>query len=89
VLGQDEASDPDFLWRQFHKRGLGFAFREIFPFFFFQNEVAATIRNRQSEELDRLMNDKQLSKYAVNGNEDVWKNELKTISEPGIISIPR
>jgi len=53
------------------------------------NEVAATIRNRQSEELDRLMNDKQLSKYAVNGNEDVWKNELKTISEPGIISIPR
>jgi hypothetical protein len=51
--------------------------------------VAATIRNRQTEEIDRLMHDQQLSKYAVNGNEDVWKDELKSISDPGIISIPR
>ncbi|CAF2384441.1 unnamed protein product [Rotaria sp. Silwood2] len=53
------------------------------------NEVAATIRNRQSEELDRLMHDQQLSKYAVNGSEEVWKVELKSISDPGVISIPR
>ncbi|CAF3393603.1 unnamed protein product [Rotaria sp. Silwood1] len=54
-----------------------------------QNEVAATIRNRQSEELDRLMHDQQLSKYAVNGSEEVWKEELRNISDPGVISIPR
>ncbi|CAF0809219.1 unnamed protein product [Rotaria sp. Silwood1] len=53
------------------------------------NEVAATIRNRQSEELDRLMHDQQLSKYAVNGSEEVWKEELRNISDPGVISIPR
>ncbi|CAF1021308.1 unnamed protein product [Rotaria sordida] len=53
------------------------------------NEVAATIRIRQSEELDRLMHDQQLTKYAVNGSEEVWKGELKNISDPGVISIPR
>jgi len=53
------------------------------------NEVAATIRNRQSEEIDRLMHDQKLSKYAVNGSEDIWKEELKNISDPGVISIPR
>lgn len=56
---------------------------------FLQNEVAATIRNRQTEELDRLMNEKELSKYSVNGNEEIWKNELKNVVEPGIVSIPR
>jgi hypothetical protein len=35
------------------------------------------------------MHDQQLSKYAVNGNEEVWKEELKNISDPGVISIPR
>ncbi|CAF5187373.1 unnamed protein product, partial [Rotaria magnacalcarata] len=53
------------------------------------NEVAATIRNRQTEELDRLMHDQKLLKYSVNGSEDAWKEELKNVSEPGVISIPR
>lgn len=53
------------------------------------NEVAATIRQRQSDEIDRIMHDQQLGKYSVNGNEDVWKEELKNVSDPGVISIPR
>ncbi|CAF4863602.1 unnamed protein product, partial [Rotaria socialis] len=53
------------------------------------NEVAATIRSRQTEELDRLMHDQKLLKYSVNGSEDAWKEELKNVSEPGVISIPR
>ncbi|CAF1031679.1 unnamed protein product [Adineta ricciae] len=53
------------------------------------NEVAATIRNRQSEEISRLMHDQHLSKYAVTGSEDIWKEELKSVSDPGVISIPR
>lgn len=48
-----------------------------------------TIRNRQTEEIDRIMHDQGLSKYAVNGCEDIWKDELKNISDPGVISIPR
>lgn len=51
--------------------------------------MAADIRNRQTEELDRLMHDQKLSKYSVNGSEDAWKHELKNVSEPGVISIPR
>jgi hypothetical protein len=35
------------------------------------------------------MHDQRLSKYAVNGNEEVWKEELKNVSEPRVISIPR
>ena len=35
------------------------------------------------------MHDKQLSKYAVSGNEEVWQHELKSISDPGVVSIPR
>jgi hypothetical protein len=35
------------------------------------------------------MHDQKLSKYAVNGSEEVWKEELKTIGDPGVISIPR
>ncbi|CAF4297051.1 unnamed protein product, partial [Adineta steineri] len=53
------------------------------------NELGATIRNQQSEEIDRIMHDRQLSKYAVNGSEEMWKEELKSINDPGIISIPR
>ena len=35
------------------------------------------------------MHDQYLSKYAISGNEDIWKDELKNISNPGVISIPR
>ena len=35
------------------------------------------------------MNDQKLSKYAVNGSEEAWKEELKNIGDPGVISIPR
>ncbi len=35
------------------------------------------------------MHDRKLSKYAVSGSEEIWKEELKNISDPGVISIPR
>jgi hypothetical protein len=35
------------------------------------------------------MHDRQLSRYVVSGNEEVWKQELKNVSDPGVISIPR
>jgi hypothetical protein len=35
------------------------------------------------------MHDQKLTKYSINGAEDVWKEELKNVSDPGVISIPR
>ncbi|CAF1416813.1 unnamed protein product [Didymodactylos carnosus] len=52
-------------------------------------EVTATIRERQSTELDRIM-EKDLAQYSVKGHESLWQQELKNVADkPGVVSIPR